>query len=78
MAILNRENWHKAMCSRSVEHGVTTTPLRKMIMKEPGELLKKENCVSARCSVKIVIVNLLVAKWFNCAYFIHLGKAADS
>ncbi|XP_028414471.1 transient receptor potential cation channel subfamily A member 1 homolog isoform X2 [Dendronephthya gigantea] len=35
IAILNRENWRKAMRSRSVERGITTTPLRKMIIKEP-------------------------------------------
>ncbi|CAB4044464.1 transient receptor potential cation channel subfamily A member 1 homolog, partial [Paramuricea clavata] len=35
LEILSRENWRKSMRSRSVERGVTTTPLRKMIMKEP-------------------------------------------
>jgi hypothetical protein len=45
LAILDRENWRKAMRSRSVERGVTTTPLRKMIVKEPGEFFPPRKVV---------------------------------
>ena len=54
LAILDRENWRKAMQSRSIERGVTTTPLRKMIIKEPGKFLKRENF-------------FMVARWFVLA-----------